>query len=91
MSTRETDQERNPPESGHDQQEEGVEKEASPKEEELWIEKPEALQLRAPHEGTTLSPLNPCTWIQTIVEEDLLLGAGEFGIWSQLDNETYTG
>ena len=42
-------------------------------EEELWIEQLEALQLRAPHEGTTLSLLNPRTRIQTIVEEDLQL------------------
>ena len=70
---RENDQEENPPELGHDRHEEGVEQEASPTEEELWIEQPEALQLRVPHEGTTLSPLNPRTWIQTIVEEDLRL------------------
>ena len=70
-SLRENDQEENLPELGHDRQEEGVEQEASLKEEELWIEQPEALQLRAPNEGTTLSPLNPCTRIQTIVEEDL--------------------
>ena len=38
MSTRVTDQERDTPESGHDRQEEGVEEEASPMEEELWIE-----------------------------------------------------
>ena len=57
------------PELGHDRQEEGMEEEASPTEEELWIEQPEALQLRAPQEGTTLSPLNPHTRIQTIVEE----------------------
>ena len=67
-----------------------MEQEASPMEEELWIEQPEALQLRAPHEGTTLSLLNPHTRIQTIVEEDLRLQAGEFGIWSRLDDETYT-
>ena len=91
MSTRVIDQEREPPESGHDRQEEGVEEEASPTEEELWIEQLEALQLRAPHEGTTLSPLNPRTQIQTIIEEDLQLGAGDFGIWSRLDDETYTG
>ena len=47
-SPRETDQEINPLELGHDQQEEGVEEEASPMEEELWIEQPEALQLEAP-------------------------------------------
>ena len=41
---RENDQEENPPESGHDRHEEGVEQEASPKEEELWIEQPESLQ-----------------------------------------------
>ena len=71
MSTRVTDQERNPPESNHDRQEEGMEKEASPTEEELWIEQQEALQLEAPQEGTTLSLFNPCTQIQAIVEEDL--------------------
>ena len=38
MSTRVTDQERHPPELGHDRQEEGVEGEASPMEEDLWIE-----------------------------------------------------
>ena len=90
-SPRATDQETNLPESGHDQQEEGMEEEASPTEEELWIEQPEALQLRSPHEGTTLSPLNPCTQIQTIVEEDLRLGAGDFGIWSRLDKKKYIG
>ena len=90
MSTRVTDQERDPSESGHDRQEEGVEKEASPMEEELWIEQTKALQLRGRHEGTNLSPLNPRTRIQTIVEEDLQLGAGDFGIWSRLDDETYT-
>ena len=82
MSTRVTDRERDLPESGHDRQEEGVEEEASPMEEELWIEQPEALQLRAPQEGTTLSPLNPRTHTQKNVEEDLRLGAGDFGIWS---------
>ena len=34
-----------------------------------------------------MSPTNPSTRIQTIVEEDLRLRAGEFGIWSQLDDE----
>ena len=38
MSTRVIEQERNIPESGHDRQEEGVEEEASPMEEYLWIE-----------------------------------------------------
>ena len=38
MSTRVTDQERDPPKSGHDRQEEGMEEEAFPMEEELWIE-----------------------------------------------------
>ena len=70
---RENDQEENPPKSGHDRHEEGVEQEASPTEEELWIEHPEALQVRAPHEGTTLSLLNPHTQINTILEEDLQL------------------
>ena len=55
-----------------------MEQEASPKEEELWIEQPEALQLIAPNEGTTLSPVNPRTRIQTIFEEDLRLRAGDF-------------
>ena len=34
--------------------------------------------------------MNPRTRIQTIVEEDLRLLAGDFGIWSRLDDETYT-
>ena len=38
MNTRVTDQEINPLESGHDWQEEGVDEEASPMEEDLWIE-----------------------------------------------------
>ena len=38
MRTRVTDQERDPPESGHDRQEEGMEEDVSPMEEELWIE-----------------------------------------------------
>ena len=38
MNTRVTYQERNPPESGHDQQEECVDEEASPMEEYVWIE-----------------------------------------------------
>ena len=42
-SPRETDQEGNPLESGHDRHEDGMEEEASPTEEELWIEQPEAL------------------------------------------------
>ena len=63
MSTRVINQEINLPNSGHDQQEEGMEEEASPMEEELWIEKPKSLQLEAPQEGTTLSSLNPRTQI----------------------------
>ena len=90
-SPRATDKEENLPELGHDRHEEGVEQEASPKKEELWIEQPEALQLRATNEGTTLSPLNPRTRIETIVEEDLRLQAGDFSIWSRLGNDTYTG
>ena len=38
MSTRVTDQERSPPESGHGRHEEGMEEEASPMEKDLWIE-----------------------------------------------------
>ena len=71
MSTRATNQEINPLELGHHRQEEGMEKEVSPTKEDMWIEKQEALQLEAPQEGTTLSPLNPRTRIQAIVEEDL--------------------
>ena len=59
MSTRVTDQERDPPGSGHDQQEERVEEEASPMEEELWIEQREALQLEVPQEVKL--PTYPCT------------------------------
>ena len=49
------------------------------------------LQLRDPSEGTTLSPLNPRARIQTIVEDDLRLQAGDFSIWSRLGDEMYTG
>ena len=38
MSTRVTYQERNLPELGHNRQEEGMDEEASPMEEDLWIE-----------------------------------------------------
>ena len=38
MNTRVADQERNLLESGHDRQEEGVDEEAPPMEEDLWIE-----------------------------------------------------
>ena len=48
MSTRVTDQERNLPELGHDQQEEGMDEEASPMEEDLWIEQRESLQIEVP-------------------------------------------
>ena len=48
MTTKVADQERNPPESGHDQQKEGVDEEASPMEEDLWIEQREALQIKVP-------------------------------------------
>ena len=66
-----------------------MEEEASPMEEELWIEQREALQLEVPQE--VKPPTDPHTRIQAIVEEDLRLGAGDFGIWSRLDDETYTG
>ena len=91
MSNRVTGQERDPLELGHDRQEEGMEEEGSPMEEELWIEQREDLQLEVPQEEKPLSPMNPRTRIQVIVKEDLILGAGDFGIWSRLDNETYTG
>ena len=91
QNPRETDREENLPESGHDRQEEGVEQEVSPTEEEVWIEQPEALQLIASGEGTNLSPLNPHTRIQTIVEDDLRLRDGDYSIWSRLGDDTYTG
>ena len=80
MSTRVIDHERDSPESGHDRQEEGVEEEVSHMEEELWIEQQESLQLKVPQE--VKPPTDPRTRIQAIVEEDLRLGAGDFGIWS---------
>ena len=48
MNTRVKDKERSLPESGHDQQEEGIDEEASPMEEYLWIEQREALQIEIP-------------------------------------------
>ena len=91
QNPRENDHEENPPTSGHDQQEEGVEQKVSPTEEEVWIEQPEALQLRAPKDGITLSPTNPYTRIENIVEEDLRLRVGDFSIWSRLGDDMYTG
>ena len=38
MNTRVTDQERNPLELGHDRPKEGINEEASPMEEDIWIE-----------------------------------------------------
>ena len=87
MTTGVTEHGRNPPDSGHDWQEEGVDEEVSPMEEELWIEQWESLQLEIPQEVIPLSLTNPSTWIQAIVEEDLGIRAGEFGIWSWLDDE----
>ena len=87
MSTRVTDQERDPSESGHDRQEEGMEEEASPMEEELWIEQRESLQLEVPQEVRPLSLTNLSTKIQSIVKEDLRLRARDFGIWSLLDDK----
>ena len=82
MSTRVTEQERNIPESGHDRQEEGVDEEVSRMEEDLWIEQREALQIEFPQEERPLSPMNLSTRMQVIIEEDLRLRAGEFGVWS---------
>ena len=87
MSTRAKNQERNPPDSVHDRQEEGMEEEASPMEEYLWIEQWESLQIEVPQEVRPLSPMNSGTRMQAIVEEYLRLRAGEFGIWSRLDDE----
>ena len=87
MPTRVTYQEINLPELGHDRQEEGVDEEASPMEEDSWIEQREALKLEIHQEIRPLSLTNPSTQIQAIVEEDLRLRASEFGTWSQLDDE----
>ena len=56
-------------------------------EEDLWIEQREALQIEVPQEVRPLSPTNPSTRMQAIVEEYLRLRAGEFSIWSRLDDE----
>ena len=61
--------------------------EASPMEEDLWIEQHEALQIEIPYEIIPLSPMNLSTKIQAIVEEYLRLRAVEFRIWSRLDEE----
>ena len=79
---RETDREEIPPESGHDRHGEGVEEEAAPKDEEVWIVQPEALQITVPDQGVTLSLVNPRTTIQNIIEYDLQLQAGDITIWS---------
>ena len=56
-------------------------------EEDLWIEQREALQIEVPQEVRPLSPMNPSTRMQAIVEEDLRLRAGDFGRWSRLDDK----
>ena len=66
-----------------------MDEEASPMEEDLWIEQCEALQIEVPHEIRPLSPTNPSKRMQAIIKEDLRLRAGEFGIWSRLDDEVY--
>ena len=63
MTTGVTEHGRNPPESGHDRQEECVEEEASPMEEDLWIEQRESLQLEIPQKIRPLSSTNPSTQI----------------------------
>ena len=64
-----------------------MDEEASPMEEDLWIEQREALQIEIPQEIRPQSRMNPSTRIQDIVEEYLRLRASEFGIWSRLDDE----
>ena len=56
-------------------------------EEDLWIEQREALQLEIPQEVRPLSLTNLSIRIQTIIEEDLRLRDGDFGIWIRLDDE----
>ena len=87
ITTKVIEQEGNPPNLGHDWQEEGVDEEASPMEEDLWIEQWESLQIEFYQEVRPLSPTNLSTRMQAIVEEDLRLRASEFGIWSWLDDE----
>ena len=53
----------------------------------MWIKQHGSLQIEVPQEIRPMSPMNPSTRMQSIVEEDLRLRAGEFGIWSQLDDE----
>ena len=52
MTTRVTEQEEYPPDSGHDRQEEGIDEEVSSMEEDLWIEHGEALQVYIPQNIT---------------------------------------
>ena len=59
----------------------------SPMEEDLWIEQRQSLQIEVAQKVRPLSPMNQSTRIQAIVKEDLRLRAGEFGIWSRLDDE----
>ena len=76
--------------SGHDWQEEGVdEEEVSPMEEDLWIEKCESIHIEVPHKVISLSLINSnlIYCVQTIFEEYLRLWAGEFDVWSRLEDE----
>ena len=59
-----------------------MDEEASPMEEDLWIEQCEYLQIEVPQEIRPLSLTNLSTRSQAIVKEDLRLRVGEFGIWS---------
>ena len=69
MNTKVTEHERHPPESGHDRQEEGID------EEDLWIEKCEALHIELTKEVIPLSlvNMNLSACVQTIVKEYLRL------------------
>ena len=58
MMNRVTEQEGNPPESSHDQHEEGVDEELSPMDEDLWIEHGRSLQVDIPQTIVPHSPLN---------------------------------
>ena len=77
-----TEHEENPPESVHDQWEEGIDKEVSSMEEDMWIYQREALQISIPQSVSPQSPTNSnqSGRVQDIVKEDLRLRFGEFGV-----------
>ena len=86
MMTRVTEHEENPPDLGHDRQEERIDEEVSSMEEYLQIENGESLQVDIPQNITPDSQLNSNPSARHF-QEYLGLQADNLGVWSRLDEE----